>query len=341
MNFLNHLLDNSKEFICVTDCVQNKQFPINISGTADAQKAHLISSICEKTGKKPFVVTQNELHAKRIYDDLSFFWEYECVYIPKKDVVVYKVDAADHELENDRAAALGRLSEGAAAVTSIESLLHFVMPKNNLNDMKLTFEYGKTTDSTLLCEKLAQMGYSRVDSVNLRGQFAVRGGIIDIFSPDSQNPIRMELFGDEIDSLRSFDCETQLSIDKIKSVTILPVSAQDERSSMLTYLDDTYIIFVDEPLKVSESAKATLWEINENVKTLAEKGEADLDKVYLNDYNSLINEISGRNCIGLSSIGNACPDYKSNKEFTVNSKGMSSYSGNIDFLINDLHQWMQ
>ncbi len=341
MNVLNHLLDNSREFNCVTECVQSKQFPINISGTADAQKAHLISSICEKTGKKAFVVTQNELHSKRIYDDLSFFLGSECVYIPKKDVVVHKVDASDHELENDRAAALGRLSEGAAAVTSIESLLHFVMPKNSLSDLKLVLEYGKTTDSTILPEKLTQMGYSRVDSVNLRGQFAVRGGIIDVFSPDSQNPIRMELFGDDIDSLRLFDCETQLSIEKIQSTTILPVSTNDEQSSMLSYLDDNYIIFIDEPLKVSESAKAVEWELNENIKTLAEKGEVRAEKTYINDYRVLINEISDRNCIGLSAIGNACPDYKPQKELTVNSKGMSSYSGNIEFLINDLNQWQQ
>ena len=341
MNILNHLLDNSSEFNRVTECIHNKLFPINISGTADAQKAHLISSICEKTGKKAFVVTQNELHSKRIYDDLSFFLKNECVYIPKKDVIVYKIDASDHELENDRAAALGKLSEGAAAVTSIESLLHFVMPKNSLNDLRLVFEYGKTTDSVKLSEKLTQMGYSRVDCVNLRGQFAIRGGIIDIFSPDSQNPIRMELFGDDIDSLRLFDCETQLSTTKIQSATILPVSVQNQQSSMHSYLDDTYIVFIDEPLKVSESAKAIEWELNENIKTLAEKGEAELEKTYINDYRTLINEISDGNCIGLSAIGTACPDYIPEKELTITTKGMSSYSGNIEFLINDLNQWKQ
>ncbi len=341
MNIINSLLEKSKEFNNVIAAIQAGHFPINISGTADAQKAHLISAICNSLDKKAFVVTSNDMYAKRLFNDLSYFLMNTCVYIPPKEVVLYKIDAADHEMENERAAALGKLADEFSAVVSIESLLHFVVPKNNFNDLKLTFEYGKTTDSGSLSQKLTEMGYQRVDTVNLRGQYAVRGGIVDIFSPDSQVPVRMELFGDDIDSLRTFDFDTQLSIEKINSVIILPVYLQNARASMLSYIDNNYIVFIDEPARVSESAKAVEWEISENIKTLAEFSEKTLNTDCINNYVEIINDIVKIGCIGLNSLSSVCPDYKPKKELSINSKGMSSYSGNIEFLISDINRWLQ
>ncbi len=341
MNVLSSLLDNSKQFQKIITEVQRKNFPLMISGSADAQKAHLINCICEKLEKKAFVVTHNEIQARRLCDDLRFFSENECVYIPPKEILLYKVEASNHEAENKRAAALGALAGGANAVLSVESLLHFVVPKKDFDSLCMTFSYGGITDSGNIASKLSEMGYSRVDVVNLPGQFAIRGGIVDIYSPDALLPIRMELFGDDIDSLRRFDCETQMSIEKINEAKILPVKVQNSRESMLSYLDDSYIIFTDEPARMSESAKAVEWELSENIKTHAENENAVALYDCISRYSDVAMHIENSASIALSSIGRSCPDWNIKTECEITSKGMSSYSGNIDFLISDVERWHQ
>lgn len=339
MNSFNSLLDNSRQFGEIISNAENKKFPIMISGAVDAQKAHLINSICEKLGKRAFVITHNDIQARRLCEDLSFFSENECVYIPPKEVLLYAVEASNHEAENKRAAALGALAGGANAVVSVESLLHFVLPKNQFDSLCMSFTYGGVTESASLAEKLTQMGYARVDVVNLPGQFAIRGGIVDIYSPDALVPIRMELFGDDIDSLRNFDCETQISIEKLDEAKILPVNVETARETMLSYAGEDYIIFTDEPARMSESAKAAEWEISENIKTLADKGVKTGLYDCINRYTDITALIEKRESIALSSIGKSCPDWDIKAECEITSKGMSSYSGNIEFLISDVQRW--
>lgn len=338
MNILNYLPENSDEFSEILSSVQCGKYPININGTADAQKAHLISSICERSGKKAFVVTYNDLQAKRLCEDLAYFYEGKCVYIPPKEMLLYKVDARGHEIDNMRAAALGDLANGSGGVVSVESLLQFVVPKNELEKLCMEFKYGGSTDSAQLPEKLTKMGYTRVDIVSGGGQFAIRGGIVDIFSPDGILPIRMELFGDDIDSLRSFDPQNQLSIEKLDSASIIPVGSESARASILSYVDNDYIIFVDEPARISESAKAVQWELEENIRALSEKGNETCEYAF-NDYKEIIKEIAKKNCVGLNSLTRECPDYKVNTQTDITAKGLSSYSGNIEFLVSDIGRW--
>ncbi len=339
MNAINNLLGNSKEFKTIIEKANKGAYPISISGAADAQKAHLADSVARKLNKKIFVITYNDIQARRLCDDMSFFCNEECIYIPPKERVLYEVEASNHEIDNKRAAALSALSKGANAVVSVESLLHFVAGKKELNSMNMSFAYGGTVNADEIPEKLTAMGYTRVDVVNLKGQFAIRGGIVDIYSPDSIMPIRMELFGDDIDSLRSFECDSQMSIEKIDSAEIIPVSVENSRETMLSYLGDDYIIFVDEPQRVSEAAKAIEWEIAENIKTLAEKSSFKDITECINSYNDIVDVIEKSPAITLCSISSECPDFKIQEELSITGKGISSYSGNIEFLVSDIERW--
>ncbi len=341
MNAINSLLYDSAEFKEIIKKAENGKYPISISGSADAQKAHVIDSIARKLSKRVLVVTYNDIQAKRLCDDLNFFCEDECVYIPPKEAVLYEVEASNHEIDNKRAAALYSFSNGANAVVSIESLLHFVAAKNELDTLNLDFCYGGTTDAEALSEKLVKMGYTRVDVVNLKGQFAIRGGIVDIFSPDSLYPIRMELFGDDIDSLRTFDCDSQMSIEKIESTRIIPVSLENSTETMLSYLDEDDILFFDEPNRISESAKAVEWEITENIKSLAEKSTKKNIGECINSYSDVVNAAEKRNLIALSALSSTCPDFRIKEELKITGKGISSYSGNIEFLVSDINRWRE
>ena len=341
MNAVNSLLNNSKEFNTIIEKAKSGNYPISISGSADAQKAHLASSIARTLGKHIFFVTYNDIQARRLCDDLNFFSDEECVYIPPKETVLYEVEASNHEIDNKRAAALGRLAEGADAVVSIESLLHFVADKNEFSSMYMEFTYGGVTEADSISEKLVKMGYTRVDVVNLKGQFAIRGGIVDVYSPDALYPVRMELFGDDIDSLRIFDCDNQMSIEKIDSARIIPVNLENARETMLSYLGDDYIVFWDEPARVSEAAKAIEWEISENIKTLAEKSTKKDITECVNSYDDIIKNVEKRNIITLCAISAACPDFNIREELRITGKGISSYSGNIEFLVSDIERWKE
>ena len=340
MNAINQLLDNSSEFRLIIEKAKNERYPISISGSADAQKAHLIDSVARCLSKRVLVVTYNEIQARRIRDDLNFFSDIDCVCIPPKETVLYRVEASNHEIENKRAAAIDMFLGGANAVVSIESLLHFVADKKKLQSMNLEFTYGGVTDADSISEKLVDMGYTRVDVVNLKGQFAIRGGIVDIYSPDADYPVRMELFGDDIDSLRSFDCDSQMSIEKIDSARIIPVNIENSKDTMLSYLDSDHIVFIDEPSRVSEAAKATEWEIEENIKTLADK--CIKTDVYdcINSYTNILKDLEKLDYIALWSIQGVCDDFKFKEELSITGKGVSSYSGNIEFLVSDLKRWI-
>ena len=341
MNAINNLLDNSREFKEIISKAEKGLYPISVSGSADAQKAHLADSVARKLSKKVFIITYNDIQAKRICDDLSFFSDSECVYIPPKETVLYEVEASNHEIDNKRAAALSELSKGANAVVSVESLLHFVADKKELTSMNIALSYGGVVDAQSLPEKLVSMGYVRVDVVNLKGQFAIRGGIVDIYPPDALCPVRMELFGDDIDSLRRFDCDSQMSIEKIDNVQIIPVSVENSRETMLSYLGDDYVIFVDEPQRISEAAKAVEWEIAENIRTLAEKSTKKDVCECINSYSDIVEILAKSDVIVLYAISSECPDFKIKSELKIAGKGISSYSGNIEFLVSDIERWKE
>ncbi len=339
MKAINRLLDNSKEFNNIINGAERGEFPISITGCADAQKAHIIDYIAKKLEKKVFVVTYNDIQARRLAGDLGFFSDNDCVYIPPKETVLYEVEASNHEIDNKRAAAIGELNKGADAVVSIESLLHFVADKNEFNSMQLEFTYGGVTEADTIADKLVKMGYTRVDTVNLRGQFAIRGGIVDIYSPDALYPVRMELFGDDIDSLRYFDCDSQMSVEKIDYAKVIPVSIENAKESMLSYLGEDYVIFMDEMQRVSESAKAVEWEISENIRTLAEKSmKKDISECVIN-YGDIIKKLSERQVFVLSALSGECPDLNIKQDLKITGKGISSYSGNIEFLVSDIARW--
>ena len=341
MSIFNHLLDNSEQFLKIIKAAKDGLFPLHITGTCDAQKAHMISSVCEVLKKNAFVVTHSESAAKRLYKDLSFFSEMQCVYIPPKDVVLFDVDAAGKRAENERAYALSRLSENNIGIASIESFLQLVPAKEAISGMRFTINEGDKIDLTELTERLVKMGYSRDLTIDAEGMFAVRGGIVDIFPPGNDSPVRMELFGDDVDSLRLFDCDTQLSRERIISAEIIPVHIEDEESSLFSYIGASSLLFWDEPVKINESAQAIHWELQENIKTLTEKGVKIKDKKFLLSYDEALKTALSFGWISFSSIGSSAPGFKPVSVFSLSTKNIGSYSGNISFFISDISNWLE
>ena len=138
--------------------------------------------------------------------------------------------------------------------------MDFLAPLEEIRKQLLYFHNDSQLDIDKLKAALVSMGYERVGQVEMPGQFSVRGGIIDIYSLTEENPWRIELWGDEIDSIRSFDTQSQRSLENLEEITIYPAAEQQAEKSGLTFLDyfdrEKTMVFLDEPNRLSENAQA-------------------------------------------------------------------------------------
>lgn len=178
----------------------------------------------------PFVlvVTASNDRAAELYDDLQFFGVDKVFHYPKLQVLPYEQEEPLLEEQVKHLEVLGYLAsggKGAVCATSVEALFYRVAPINILKELLLTVHFGDTVDTEQLSGRLVDLGFERVPTVESRGEFSIRGGIIDIFPLDMDNAIRIDLFGDEIESMRWFDVHTQRSIKggaDIEQVTVIP-----------------------------------------------------------------------------------------------------------------------
>ena len=220
MNFKN-LLSEYKEYSDFLAAIKNGDMPISVSGLVEAAWGQFIYQTAN--GKSALVIAYNDQEAERIAENLHFFLERVFVF-PSKEYVFFDIDAYDRHSENARLEALYGISEGGITVASIDSLLSFTLPAKSLeNDMLVITDSGEY-DIEELIKKLVDMGYTREEEVSGKGQFALRGGILDIFSLQEENPVRIEFFDIQVDSIREFDTETQRSLENLKETKIIPAS---------------------------------------------------------------------------------------------------------------------
>lgn len=333
------LLKSSAEFENIITSAEKGMYPMHITGPSESVKAHFVVSFLNSLNKKGFIVTYSELQARKLYDDISFFDRDAAVLVPEADMMLYKTEAADNEAENNRMSALTHVSEKKIVILSVMSFLQYVVSKKDLDLLSFEATIGDVFSMEELTERFIKMGYTRLDQVENAGQFAVRGGIIDIFPPGG-DAYRIEFFGDEVDLIKIFDPFTQLSTDKCDTVKIVPASSHSFTGSILSYIEKDDIVIFDEPNRVSETAETIRFELEDNIKTLIEK-EVDIDpeKEYLQSYDKLMSKITRNPVMSMSALSRICPDYRVKTHLNLTCKTLQNYSGNIDFLYDDIKSW--
>ena len=224
MDSLAKVLPKMKKFNDYINDVKKANFPITLSGLSDSGKAHFIYATRFYTEKPVVVVTYNELQLKKIKEDMNFFSDEKVLTFPKKEVVYYDIDTMNKDTTMDRLNIYTKLynNESCVILTTIEALMQRTISKNLLFSNALQLEVGMSLLMEELTSKLVALGYERTDMVEGRGNFCVRGGIVDVFPLTTLNPIRIEFWGDEIDSIRVFDVESQRTIEAIKDISIFP-----------------------------------------------------------------------------------------------------------------------
>ena len=219
------ILPKMKKFEEYINDVKKSNFPISLAGLTDSQKAHFVYATKFYTNRPVLVVTYNDIELKKMKNNLSFFNDEDILVFPKREVVYYDIDTMNKDITMDRLNVYAKLynSDEQMILTTVEALMQKTIPKAEMFARVLHLEVGNNISLEKIKESLSNLGYERTDMVEGRGQFAVRGGIIDIFPLTTAHPVRIEFWGDEIDSIRLFDEDTQRSIEPIKQISIFPV----------------------------------------------------------------------------------------------------------------------
>lgn len=205
--------------------IEQNRFPLGISGISGSQKAFMAYNLYSHTGKPFIFVASNEIEAKSITEDLSCFIQDKVLYFPPKDIILYNLDAMSRDVTEKRLSVLDRLihKEDILVVTTFDALMQKLPCAEVFEKAIFSLPVGMEIPMPDLISKFTSAGYERANLVDAKGQFAVRGGILDFFPYSQTLAVRIELFGDTIDSIRNFDVLTQRSVEMINEVKVFPV----------------------------------------------------------------------------------------------------------------------
>lgn len=225
MNAIITPLIENKEFNLLKGHIEKGDSPILATGVLDSQKAHMIYALEKLLSRSSLIIAQNELKAKEIYEDMQFFLKDKIAYYPSKDIIFYSADVKSTDIVRKRFEILDKLIKGEeiSIVLSVEALFDRLVEKDIFKSYIIDIKEGDTFNIDELAQKLVFMGYERCDSVEGQGQFAVRGGIMDLYSSVMENAVRIEFWDDEVDSIRILDAFSQRSVERAESVRIFPM----------------------------------------------------------------------------------------------------------------------
>lgn len=217
------LLKNSKVYTDLLESM-NKDGNVQLNGLMPASKSHFAYSIYANTEKQMLYIANTEYEAKKIYDELNIYMKGKVDFLSSNDILFYSLDARDRKADARKLKTYMSLfkNDKIIVVTYVEAISRKYIPKKMLIENIFNLRIGQSIDIDDLIKKLIYLGYQRVSKVEGFGQFSVRGGIFDIYTLNYDFPIRIELFDDEIDSIRQFDVYSQKSIEKMKSFKITP-----------------------------------------------------------------------------------------------------------------------
>ena len=222
MKYLIQELENTQKFKEYISDVKNKISPIELSGLADVGKVQIISATSEVVKRPILIITYNEIKAKKMLEDLKYFMK-NIDYFPRREIVAYDYEVESKDIPYERIEVLNKIKENKTdiVITTVEALMQKMISKELLYKYVIQFKIGDTYDLETIKQNLILLGYERNDLVENKGQFSIRGGIVDIGLSEKQG-IRIEFWGDEVDSIRYFNIASQRSTEMVQEVLIKP-----------------------------------------------------------------------------------------------------------------------
>ena len=336
-------LQGLAEFEQIKEKSKTNKGILQVSGCMESQKSHLMYGL---SGIAPYrlILAEDERRAREIYEDYRFY-DRKVYSYPAKDLLFFQADIHGNLLIRQRMKVIKALLEEKelTVVTSIDGCMDFLESLEKIKEQLIHYESDSTVDTEQLKNQLVALGYERVGQVEMPGQFSVRGGIVDIYCLTEENPWRIELWGDEIDSIRSFDPESQRSLENLEELTIYPAVEHIGDKDMVSFLDyfpeERTIIFLDEPNRLNEKGGAVEEEYRQSRMHREEKGSRNLPENWLCSFEQLQKELNKRNCISVCALEPKKAGWKVREKFYLEVKSISAYNNSFELLVKDLHQY--
>jgi len=338
---LYNIYENSPKVKQIVDGLQQAETKIHLNGLIGSSLSFVVQSLFKKA-EKPFLVILNDKEEAAYYlNDLEqMIGELDVLFYPGSYRHPYQIEDTDNANVLLRAEVLNRINsrkKPAIIVTYPEALFEKVVTRKELDRNTLKVAVGDQISIDFINEVLFEYEFKRVDFITEPGEFSVRGGIVDVFSFSNDNPYRIEFFGNEVDSIRSFDVETQLSIEKQKKITIIPNVEnkffQENRESFLEYISDKTIVFIqntDLLLSKLDKLFAKATEIFENLN--ATVNHVAPNQLFLNQA-EFIKKSLDFSIVELSSKA----VYRTKSTFDFHIKPQPSFNKQFDLLLNNLN----
>ena len=342
--------ENSSKVKQINDCLQYEQ-KIHLNGLIGSSISFIIQSLFKKN-EKPFLVILNDKEEAAYYlNDLEqMIGQEDVLFYPGSYRRPYQIEDTDNANVLLRAEVLNRINsrkKPAIIVTYPEALFEKVVTKKELDKNTLKVAVGDQISIEFINEVLFEYEFKRVDFITEPGEFSVRGGIIDVFSFSNDNPYRIEFFGNEVDSIRSFDVETQLSIEKQKKIAIIPNVEnkffQENRESFLEYINNQSVLFIQNTELLLSKLEKLFVKSEEIFNTLnATVKHVSPENLFLNQ-KEFLKKALDFSVVELSSTraeanGRSKPTFKITKAFDFHIQPQPSFNKQFDLLLNNLSE---
>jgi transcription-repair coupling factor (superfamily II helicase) len=335
--------DNSpKTQQIVARLLENNQVKMQLSGLLGSALSFVIRSVFKKAELPFLIVLNNKEEAAYYLNDLEqMIGEQDVLFYPGSFRRPYEIEDTDNANVLLRAEVLNRINsrkKPAVIVTYPEALFEKVVTRKELDKNTLKVAVGDKISIDFINEVLFEYEFKRVDFITEPGEFSVRGGIVDVFSFSNDNPYRIEFFGDEVESIRTFDVATQLSIETQKKITIIPNVEnkvfQENRESFLDYISEKTVIFIQNTEDFLSQLDKQFGKAEEAFAKLSQEiKRSSPEKLFLNQ-TEFIKRALDFSIVELSSKA----IFRTNKKFEFHIQPQPSFNKQFDLLLNNLNE---
>ena len=360
MKKLLNILEQVPEFGQLLANLENGRSPVAVSGLSPVHRAHFAAGLGEKTGRPVVLVCADEAEAVRLGEDYTALTGISPVLLTAREFLFHEGATASRQWEHQRLSAFHRMaqSETPLIVATIEGLLQRTLSPEELESHVVTVENSGHYDLIELAEKLSALGYTRCELVVGVGQFALRGGIVDVFSPAQPHPVRVEFWDEDVDSMGLFDVSSQRRISQITKAVFLPVSEilpvlkdgawvrvndrllptrYDKITTAAHHLPPDAVVCFSESGRIAERGKNWLWQLNEDVKALIETGAIEGKKaIFAAGMDDLMVFLSDFALCFLDSFASSSTPLPPKAILTVQARQLSSFGISLETALADL-----
>ena len=318
-----------------------------LTGCVESQKTHLMYGLGRGRRVK-LILTYNELKAKEICKEYQALGEH-VFYYPPKDFLFFHADIQGNELLRQRMTATSRLLSGepAVIVTTIDGCMAPLLPLEKLNELILSIGVGSVVEMDAVKKRLVRMGYERTGQAELPGQFAIRGGILDIYPLTEEYPVRIELWDDEVDSIRSFDASSQRSMENLEEIVLYPAAEacpEEFRCKGVCLLDYVRaydsLVFLDEVNRLFERGETVEKEYRQNFENRMQKGQitpGQAEEIFpCGQVMYWLERMQGA-ALGTLETTDKRMDFGS--RYRLDTRSIQSYHNHFELLVKDLKRW--